>query len=79
MYLSKVIGTNARSNIMVELESITTTQNQTSMRMKMNLKKTGRSKLTNLKVTLTQVTLVTRKMSAELGAEGFNCDVRVFM
>jgi hypothetical protein len=64
---------------MVELESITTTQNQTSMRMKMNLKKTGRSKLTNLKVTLTQVTLVTRKMSAELGAEGFNCDVRVFM
>jgi hypothetical protein len=64
---------------MVELESITTTQNQTSMRMKMNLKKTGRSKLTNLKVTLTLATLVTRKMSAELGREGFNCDVRVFM
>ena len=37
-------------------ESVTTTQNQTSMRMTMNLKKTGRWKLTNLKVTLTQVT-----------------------
>ena len=41
---------------MVELESITTTQNQTSMRMTMNLKKTGRSKLKNLTVTSTQVT-----------------------
>ena len=52
----QVIGTNTRSSIMVKQESITTTQNQTSMRMKMNLKKTGRSKLKNLTVTSTQVT-----------------------
>ena len=43
-------------SIMVKQETITTTQNQTSMRMKMNLKKTGRSKLKNLTVTSTQVT-----------------------
>jgi hypothetical protein len=31
MSLSKVIGTNTRSNIMVKQESITTTQNQTDI------------------------------------------------
>ena len=45
--LLEVIGANTRSSIMVKQESITITQNQTSMRMKMNLKKTGRSKLKN--------------------------------
>jgi hypothetical protein len=55
MSLSRVIGTNTRSRIMVKQELITTTRNQTLMRMTMNLKKTGRSKLKNLTVRLTKV------------------------
>jgi hypothetical protein len=50
MNLSRVNGTNTRSEVTVKQELITTTRNQTSMRMKMNLKKTGRSKLNNLTV-----------------------------
>ena len=55
MNLSRVIGTNSRSEIIVKQDLITTTRNQTSMRMKMNLKKTGRLKLKNLTVRLTKV------------------------
>ena len=50
MNLSRVNGTNTRSEVTVKQELITTTRNQTSMRMKMNLKKTRRSKLNNLTV-----------------------------
>jgi hypothetical protein len=55
MSLSRVIGTNTRSGIMVKQELITTTRNQTSMRIVMKLKKTGRLKLKNLTVKLTKV------------------------
>ncbi len=55
MNLSRVIGTNSRSEIIVKQDLITTTRNQTSMRMKMNLEKTGRLKLKNLTVRLTKV------------------------
>jgi hypothetical protein len=57
MNLSRVIGTNTRSEIMVKHELITATRNQTSIRMTMNLKlkKTGRLKLKNLAVRLTKV------------------------
>ena len=55
MNLSRVIGANTRSEIMVKHELITATRNQTSIRMTMNLKKTGRLKLKNLAVRLRKV------------------------